>query len=218
MIERDFLMRQINLLVQALAKVLLHKKMYEYPQAKREIDGAYKSLLGVSSDFIHQFSDVQLIEQMGKDPETSGVKCYILGALLKEEAEILMVEKKEDESLVAYLKSVSLLLTAFVGAGTVVEPEHPKKIDEVIEALRTVELPTHAKEKLFSFYELSGRFDKAENVLFELVEIDSDYTPIGISFYEGLLKKSSEELANGGLPRNEVLDGLQSLKQGEHIS
>lgn len=213
MIERDFLMRQISLLVQSLAKVLFHKKAYEYPQAKKEIDAAYKSLLGVSADFVRQFSDVQLLEFLGKDIETLGVRYYILGTLLKEEAEIHQFENRGQESLLYFEKSLSLLLSAFNDLGAPIEPEHTAKIEAVVVQLHSIEMSQHVKEKLFLFYESIGRYDKAEDVLFELVESDSRFVQLGIAYYERLLKISSEELIKGGLPRNEVVDGIDNLKK-----
>ncbi len=213
MIERDFFMRQISLLAQALAKVLFHKKKYEYPQAKKEIDGACKSLLGVGSDFVRQFSDVQLIEMFGKDVETTGVKYYILGLLLKEEAEIHHGENHEEESLLCFEKSLSLLLSAFNNRGAPIEPEHPAKINEVVHHLQVGDVPANVKEKLFAFYEFTGRYDKAEDVLFDLVAYDAQSIERGMEFYGRLLKKSEEDLTNGGLPRNEVIDGMRSLKE-----
>lgn len=213
MIERDFLMRQISLLVQALAKVLLHRKAYEYPQARKEIDGAYKSLLGVSADFIRQFSDVQLLEFFGKDIETLGVKYYILGTLLKEEAEIHQCEDREQESLLYFEKSLSMLLSAFNDLGTSIEPKHAAKIEDVVGQLHTIEMSQHIKGKLFPFYESIGKYDKAEDVLFELVESDSRFVQPGIAFYERLVKIPNDELTKGGLPRNEVLDGIDNLKK-----
>ena len=213
MIERDFLMRQISLLVQSLNRVLLLKKAYEYPQAKKEIDAAYKSLLGVSADFVRQFSDVQLLEFFGKDIETLGVKYYILGTLLKEEAEIHQFENREQESLLYFEKSLSLLLSAFNDLITQIEPEHTAKIEAVVSQLHSIELPQHIKEKLLLFYESIGKYDKAEDVLFELVESDSGFVQPGIAFYERLLKISTEELIKGGLPRNEVVEGIDTLKK-----
>ncbi len=213
MIERDFLMRQISLLVQSLAKVLFYRKAYEYPQAKKEIDAAYKSLLGVSADFVRQFSDVQLLEFFGKDIETLGVKYYILGALLKDEAEIHQYENREQDSLVYFEKSLSLLLSAFNDLGTPIESEHTAKIESVVGQLRSIDISQHIKEKLFLFYESIGKYDKAEDVLFDLVESDSQFVQLGIAFYERLLKISNDELTKGGLPRIEVLDGLNTLQK-----
>jgi hypothetical protein len=213
MIERDYIMRMIDLLVKALTKALLHKKAYEYPQAKQEIAGAYKSLLGVSPEFIHSFSDEQLMGLLGKDVETVGVKCYILGSLLKEEADIYRISKEEGKSISVYAKSLSLLLTAFLDTSVPIEPEHPTKIDACVQALRSVEIPQHILEKLFAFYEIAQRYDKAEDVLFDLVTFDTSVVISGLAFYERLLNKSSDELTAGGLPRNEVLDGIDTLKK-----
>ena len=217
MIERDFLMRQISMLVQSLAKVLFHKKAYEYPQAKKEIDAAYKSLLGVSADFVRQFSDVQLLEFFGKDIETLGVKYYILGTLLKEEAEIHQHESREQESVSYFEKSLSMLLSAFNDLGLPIEPEHAAKIVDVVDQLHSIEISQHIKGKLFLFYESIDKYDKAEDVLFELVESDSRFVQPGIAFYERLLKIPNDDLTKGGLPRIEVLDGLTNLQKEKSV-
>lgn len=213
MIERDYLMRMIDVLAKALAKVLFHKRAFEFPLAKREITGAYKSLLGVSPEFIRSFSDLQLIDVLGKDVETAGVKCYILGALLKEESGIDLASAEDDKSLSGYTKSLSLLLTAFLDTSAPIESNHLALIDECVRELEIVEIPPHILEKLFAFYEQSGRYDKAENTLFDLVKYDDHYRIMGFAFYERLLKKPSHDLVEGGLPRNEVLDGIQNLGQ-----
>lgn len=212
MIERDYIMRMLSQLVQMLTRVLVHKKAYDYPQAKREIEGAYKSLLGVSADFIRTFSDIQLIEMFGKDVETAGAKWYILGALLKEEADIHQISQEDDKSIAGYTKALSLLLTSFLDLLKPIESHHVELIEDCVQQLKAVEMPLQIMEKLFLFYEQSGRYDKAENILFDLVKSDVSYKERGFAFYERLLKKTSEELRAGGLPRNEVLDGIENLK------
>lgn len=212
MIERDFFMRQIQLLAQVLSKILLHKKVLEFPQARREIESAYKSFFGVGGEFVRQFSAEQLIEMVGKDVETASVQWYTLGALLKEEAEIQKLEGSEDESLLSSQKALSLVLTAFNDLGMPMEPDHPQKIVESVERLRGIEIANGVKEKLFRFYEITNKYDKAEDILFELMQTDSRFVEAGIAFYERLLKLSNEELAKGGLPRHEVIEAVESLR------
>lgn len=213
MIERDYLMRMIDVLVRVLARVVFHKEAYEYPQALAEIDNACKSLVGMGSSLLRNFADTQLIEMFERDPETSGPKCYILGILLSEEADILRAQGIQDESLMQYMKSLSLLLTALLDIGAPAEPKHISIIDQTMELLRPFELPQHVKEKVFGYYEFTGNFGKAEDILFELVGSDTRYTQMGERFYERLLSKSDDELIKGGLPRDEVHEGIIRLHE-----
>lgn len=211
MIERDYLMRMINQLAQVLARVLLHKKAYEHPQARQALDGAYRSLLGVQAGFVRSFSDTQLIDLFGKDAETAGVRLYVLGSLLKEEAEIIRLQEGTD-SAGQFLKALSILLSSFHHLGKPVEDRHITLIDECVQATTGLDVPVHVLEKLFAFYEYRERYDKAEDILFDLLAVDRDYRRQGMAFYERLLNVADDQLKAGGLPRNEILEGIEHLK------
>jgi hypothetical protein len=213
MIERDYIMRMINQLTQVLAKVLFQRKAYEFPQARRELEAAYKSMLGLSPEFVRQFSDVQMIEMFGRDEDTMVLKTYILGSLLKEEGEILLLEGKEVDSSEAFIRSLSLLLTAFVVAKNEAQVGHCSTIEGLLSRLQELEIPVHVKEKLLTYDELTGKYDKAEDVLFDLAGSDVAWVAPGLTFYERLLKRSDDELVAGGLPRAEVLDGMKELRE-----
>ncbi len=69
---------------------------------------------------------------------------------------------------------------------------------------------------LFSYYELTGRYAKAEDTLVELLETDHVNREIlrgGIASYERLQEKSDFDLTAGNFSRDEVKEGLAQLKQ-----
>jgi hypothetical protein len=213
LIERDYIMRMITMLTQFLTRVLLHKRACEFPQARRELQSAYRTLLGFTPETMLQFSDVQLADIFGNDEDVKVTKCYILGSLMKEEGEILQLEGNTDMSDQLYLRSSGLLLTAFISAKNEAGPGHAEKIDQLLVGLTGAELPAHVKEKLLTYYELTGKYDKAENVLFELVETYPSWVAQGLLFYERLLEHSDDELIAGGLTRIEVGQGIEELKR-----
>lgn len=61
---------------------------------------------------------------------------------------------------------------------------------------------------------LEGKYDKAEDILFEEIEKNpcEEIADIGKEFYNKLLLKSDEELAKGNFSRIEVLQGLGDLQ------
>ncbi len=213
MIERDYIMRMISQLTQVLTRVLLHKQAHEYPIARTELEAAYKSLLGLKPELLGQFSDAQLIEMFGGDEDIKATKSYVLGSLMKEEGEILLLEGNTEARDQMFLRAINMLLFSFNWAGNEAEPGHLDKIDSVLLNLYGAEFPVHVYEQLLKCYETTGRYDKAENVLFELVETDPLWIKKGLAFYQRLLQLSDEQLASGGFSRDEIVQGIEDLKQ-----
>jgi hypothetical protein len=213
MIERDYIMRMVTLLSAAIAKILLHKDLKQFPLALTEINNAGRTLLGIDRDLMHLLSVEQLIGIFGKDDATEIPKTYVLGVLLREEAEITSITGGHEEALSLFLKSLSLLTESYVLFGEPVEPGHAGQIDFVAAQLSGVELPAPLAEKLIRYYGMIGKYDKADDILFDLIDRDGTALDQGIRFYEELLKKTDSELARGNLPREEVQDTLADLKR-----
>lgn len=150
---------------------------------------------------------------MGTDPETRPARCYVLGVLLKEEAEIERLGHRDEESLHSCLKALSLLLTAFLESPRPLEGDHATRIEECVVFLQDVHLPPEVLEQLMMFYERVGKFAKAEDALFALIDMSDEYKDRGFAFYERLLQQPDAALEAGGLPRGEVEEGLSQLKR-----
>ena len=211
MITRDYIMRMINLLATALARILFLKKAKDFPQALVEIEKAYKQLLGADRLLLHRLSDVQLMELLGSDQALASSKYYVVGMLLKEEGEILQLQGKTDEGLSLYATSLSLLIQSLLNAESPADPNHTTVTDMLIEHLHAYEIPIRLKEGMFAYYEFIKMYDKAEDTIFELIETDATPVQPGVQFYRRLLTKTDEELLRGNLPRTEVEEGLSQL-------
>lgn len=215
MIERDYIMRMINMVIAMLVRMIGYKNKKEYPEALLDIQTTGKTLLGIDRNLVDQFSVPQLMQLFGSDLSVAVPKSYVLGVLLKEEAEIheLMLDSTKAEDI--YEKSVSLLIETYLSAGEPVEPRHLECIETILEKLSRRSLPRDTLERIFRYEETMGRYAKAENALFAILETDTGFAGEGINFYERLLKKSDEQLTAGNLPRDEVLEGMKSLKRHE---
>ncbi|MNP71789.1 hypothetical protein D3C76_1682280 [compost metagenome] len=69
---------------------------------------------------------------------------------------------------------------------------------------------------LLSYEESEGRYDQAENALYRLFQDGVATKEEGIAFYERLLSIDRERLEQGGLPEQEVREGLQSWMAAAH--
>jgi hypothetical protein len=173
MIERDYIMRMIQMLVQALIRIFSFKEKKDYPQALNEIQNASKTLIGVELDVIRRLSDVQIIDLLTLVKDFGSLKCYLAGMLLKEEAEILELQGKRDESVDARTKSLSLLTEAAIEKGAPLNSEHASAADVIAAKLNHADLPVHIHKKLFHYYELVGQYGKGEDTLFEILKKES---------------------------------------------
>ncbi len=216
MIERDYIMRMIQMLVQVLARILFFKKREKYPEALDEIQKASKQILGIELKVFRKLSDLQMIDFLSPDISLGIPKCYAAGILLKEEAEILDLQGKAAESMDARLKSLSLLTEVAMQKGNPLGPDHASAVDIVAGKLNEVDLPVHIHKKLFRFYELVRHYGKAEDALFDILEKEPSVVEEGILFYERLRKKSDGELSEGNLLRKEIEEGLVKLQRMEH--
>ena len=68
--------------------------------------------------------------------------------------------------------------------------------------------------KWFLYYEFIGQYNKAEDVLFHLLEDGFlELKSKGREFYNRLLQKADKELESGGLSRQEIRESLVGLNK-----
>jgi len=195
-----------------LTRILGFKNNKEYPQALLEIQTTGKTLLGIDRTLVDQFSVPQLMQLFGSDLSVTVPKSYVLGVLLKEEAEVRELMSEDARPIELYIKSLGLLIETYLRFDEPVEPRHLEIADEVLERLHGHPLPMDLVERIFRYEEARGRFAQAENVLHDILESEPSFVNEGIQFYERLLKKPDEQLAAGNLPRDEVREGLAGLR------
>ncbi len=212
MFERDYILRMFTMLGRALARILFFKETKSYDAALLEINNSGLSFLGLNTEAMERLPVDGLKDVLGSDPLLLQSRLYTAGVLLKEKAEILVSMGKEDESARLYMKSLRLLTAEIKGIEEIDDRKAIVTVDSVVDKLNEYDIPDDLKRRLVEYYEYSGRYDKAEDLIFEMVEGNSGFVPDGISFYERLLAKSDTELENGRLPRGEVLDALAALR------
>ncbi len=213
MIERDYILRMFKLLGQALSRILFLKEIEKYDDALTEIDNATQTLLGLNIDIIERMPVSGLKDILGSDPELLHSRLYTAGALLKEKGQILELQEKHDQVASMYMKSLCLFMEEMPVFENLDYKKRVETIDFVIDRLSEYEIPIELKKRLAVYYEKTGKYDKMEDIIFEIIEDDPGFLQNGISFYERLLLKSDAELDDGALPRIEVQEGLAELQK-----
>lgn len=210
MIEQDYFMRMISEFGRVLSRILFLKEQHDFPRAVLEIQTSGKALLGIDPTIISSMSAAQLRRLLGSDPALAVPRAYILGLLLAEEADLRALMGEETDTLRA--KSLEILLDAWLEGEQPLGQDHVSRIDALIERLSGCSLPAELLEKVAAFQERNGRYDRAENAVYDILASKPEFAPEALQFYRRLLLKSDAELDAGNLPRDEVLEGMAGVK------
>ncbi len=214
MYKRDYIMRMIEQLGVAYQAILGRKSAGDYDEAERAISRTGQQLLGFDMDLLRSLSDEAIIALLMR-PDASDVGAYIIAAeLLREQGEIDELRGRAEASYDCNLKSLALYLEACTNAAEWCSEEVVVKVRDLTARLAGYELPEHVRRKLFAYCELIGEYAEAENLLFELAEAGAPgAAALGAAFYGRLGALSDAELAQGGLPRDEVEEGHEAFRE-----
>jgi len=212
-ITRDYLLRMIHQLGLVLAAVLKLNKEKRYDDALHEIHLSSRQLLGMDIGLLVSLSDDAVIRLLSLGDRFDAEKCIVAAELLRIVGEVKAQQGDETASFHCRTTSLSLFLELLAHETGTLPKEYFDFTEGLIPQVSSYELPLTLRMKMVRYYEYTGRFDLAENILFEIVESEPRYASEGVRFYTRLQSKSDEELRKGQLPRNEVEMGKRSLEQ-----
>lgn len=216
MIRRDYLLRQIEDFVAALAKLAGLSREGQWPEASAVAGSQFQALAGAEAGELVRLSDAELLARLIRGEPTQFVenKILMLATLFKANGDILAGQGEALESHLYYLKGLHLLLESVSRNGVARRPDFLPSIDAFLLALADSPLPLPTSVMLMRHFEEIGEFAKAEDILFGLLEAEpsnADLLDFGTVFYQRLLPLTDRALAAGNLPRAEVNAGLAEL-------
>lgn len=134
----------IEQLSKVLSKILFNKEVRQFENALGEIQTSGEKFLGVKWNIIEQLSDRDIISLLKIGGELNVGKAIVAASLIKEEAEVLELLGKKDESWRAYLKAFSLFVEILMVETT---DDMINKAKEVLQKIEEFELPANIEEK-----------------------------------------------------------------------
>jgi len=213
MFQRDYFMRMIGQMTQALGQVMGMRDRKEHLQALAIVDELLDREFRLNSRLVDTLTDQELVGML----TTAGVidhgSLQAIARLLREKGEIYAERGETEASYAAHLKALHLFLR-----GGLVDPEPATaepalEIARLQELLDAYELPEETKRLLMAWQEQEGRFDLAENLLHELLEDGLLTHPEAERFYDRLLDVPEERLERGGLSLSEVREAREDLRR-----
>ncbi|MBK7252391.1 MAG: hypothetical protein IPI04_00385 [Ignavibacteria bacterium] len=209
MLQRDYLMRMTEMLTAVIAKVMFNKETKNYEEAEKEIETAAKTIVGLDLRIINILNPQDIIQLM-KTSDLYAGRCLVSAELLKEYADVHELNGKDNSSII--LKSLHLYIEAILSKELPEPEKYYTKINELISLIAESDLQDDLNFKIIDYYEFSGQYSKAEDMIFELIENNNkDIIDRSVSFYKKLLHRTDEELESGNLSREEVNDALDEI-------
>lgn len=211
MITRDYFLRMIHQLAQVVARVLRLSELKQHEEALEEIQGSSKQLLGMDLRLLTSLSDEEFIRLLSLGDRFDVEKCVATAELLRLVGTVGENQHHDNTAYRCYTTSLSLFLELLFRESETLPKEYYDHIEHLIGKLSSYELPQELQKRLFRYYDISGDYAAAEDILFEVVKKNKGFIEEGIRFYERLRKKSDQVLESGNLPRDEIEAGLAEL-------
>jgi tetratricopeptide (TPR) repeat protein len=202
------------------------KKELKHDEVFVVVNETLEKYFRLNSKMIQSLTDRDLLNMLSNNEELDNEKAITIAYLLKAEGESYEAIGSLDESYKRYLTALTLYTAAVQNDAYVDVINFHFEIDGLLERLHFYELPAEYKIQLFDYFNKTEQYDAAEDKLFELIELHQtnensalpDISQKGLKFYKKLLQMDDSELLAGGLPRNEVIEGLEQFKQKAMIT
>jgi hypothetical protein len=202
----------IHQLAQVIARVLKLSEVKHFDEALEEIQTSSRQLVGMEARLLTSLSDTEIIRLMSLGDRFDAERCVAAAELLRMTGKVNALQGREAMSHHCYVTSLSLFLELLLRETGTLPKEYFDKVECTIQEVVKYELPLALQRKLFQYYEDVGKFDLAENVLFEIIQEEPEFVQEGMKFYGRLRTKTDEELQKGNLPRHEVEESMKDLE------
>ena len=230
MFRQDYIMRTIRVFIDALILLIRSRRDQDYPRARSIIAQTWEDIFGLSTASVMALSERTLLSMLLKRSGGAVDTALMAARLFKEDGVLAVAVGQEDEGRGLYLKALNCYLEIAVEpsvgvdgfrwiseeidqSGLVTDPR--EAIEELLRLLAGTALPMPTTLLLFNYYERYGQYGKAEDTLFHVMDdypAEPEIARLGLGFYERLESMADDRLERGGLPRDEVREGLEQLR------
>ncbi len=223
-IRDDFILRMLDQVGDAIARVLTGRSPGAEQMAEQELASAYQELTGTGRALVARLSSEQLLAILGAPTRFNRERGYVLARLLEADAVLTETGAEPDAnggddevaaSVVASarLKALDLYLEA-TRAG-LDEEDLDERIAGLRDALAELQLPEASHWRIFEYVVGEGRYAAAEDLLFEGLGRFGGGRAVaerGRAFYRALDALPDADLDAGALPRPEVVEGRAAFE------
>jgi|GEM_PF-226919 len=231
MFRKDYLLRMMEEMTEAIGKAFTLRQQRKHTEALSELDELMRRQFGMNLNLLNSLPAEDVIEMFRFRGVIEVDNLQQAARLIEEEAYIYQEKGRvegiddqekmdaEDAALVRLMRALHFYLYALNHGANRELLQMPERVDGILEQIQEYELPVRTEKQLALYREQQGRYDAAENGWYRLLHLGAEY-PVQYeedakAFYQRLTELADEQLERGGLPRDEVKEGLAQIKELE---
>ncbi|MGO4531693.1 DUF6483 family protein [Paenibacillus sp. 2TAF8] len=231
MFRKDYLLRMMEEMTEAIGKAFTLRQQRKHTEALSELDELMRRQFGMNLNLLNSLPAEDVIEMFRFRGVIEVDNLQQAARLIEEEAYIYQEKGRvegiddqekmdaEDAALVRLMRALHFYLYALNHGANLELLQMPERVDGILEQIQEYELPARTEKQLALYREQQGRYDAAENGWYRLLHLGAEY-PVQYeedakAFYQRLTELADEQLERGGLPRDEVKEGLAQIKELE---
>ncbi|MEK3733469.1 MULTISPECIES: DUF6483 family protein [unclassified Paenibacillus] len=211
MYRRDYLVRLVEDMTKLIAHVFRLKQERKHTEALQKVEDLLRRQFRLNSKLLGSLSASDIEKLFHNQGFLDADSLQSAARMLEEEADILMDMGREEEAVLHLTKVLELYLTAILHGADRKLLGLPQRIADVRDKLRAYAMPVSVERLYFTYTEQEGDFAEAENTLYRLLDQNGMAPDEARQFYQRLLQLEPEELERGGLPLDEVYEGMAEL-------
>lgn len=210
-LKDDLFQRTLEQLAEAVRALLgLHTET-NAARLEQLLQAAYREHTGSEAALLRRLGTDELLTVLSSAGSLDRDKAYLIAALA--EGEAALAEARGEDAAAYRLRALDLYLETALAGLELAEIE--VRIAALTSELQGYLLPEVSDWRLLAYAEQRNRHAEAEDRLWGLLERLGPTPALvsaGRAFYRRLLERPAVELEAGGLPRDEVLEGLAAFE------
>ncbi len=215
----DYIVRMIEELAAAIARIVSLRRAGNVVAAEIEVENAYQAHLGIDPDRLRALSLAELDDVIRTTLEESGEAALAITTLLTEEALLALdasaLSGVTSQAIRAAERAIVAWVRLLTGTGEAAgSDEQAERVEHLISSVASHPVDRYTIAVIAAYYEHTGAFGSADDLLVDLAQSGgAEDRERLIHFYERLLRQPDDLLAHGNLPRAEVYESLAALRR-----
>jgi hypothetical protein len=212
MLTEDYLIRQINIILANLGRILGFKTAYMFIEAQIAVNDALQELFNIPADIVRQLDDQALLDTLTYLDVVNTDKLQLAADIFKEEGDLYAMRGQTGDSTTSYQRALNFYLDAVLNGGAWNLDDPAEKIEECLEKLADQQLDPDTYYGLYLYAEQRGQYPRAILLLDHLAtypELEEEIQQQRRDLLETLSGLEPEALEEGGLSPAE-LETLQA--------
>lgn len=211
MLTEDYLIRQINIFLAALARIIGFRTAYMYTQARIAIDEALEELFGIRANLLHQLDDQKLLESLTNLEILDTDRLHLAADLFKEDGELRAATGDEGGARASFQRALNFYIDVVMHGGGKHLPIPDEQIETLYQLLKDQPLDPDTWFGIYLYADEQRQYKRAAAALEALLAFDDVQDQVkseAHAFYTRLDALTDHDLRAGGLERNQVASQL----------